>query len=80
MKRNYPKLISLLLVLCLTLSVFAFAGTDSYAASVKKPKYIAHRGWSSRAPENTLAAFRLAAKNSRFYGVELDVWEASLLL
>jgi len=77
MKRNYPKLISLLLILCLALSVFAFAGADSYAASVKKPKYIAHRGWSSKAPENTLAAFRLAAKNSRFYGVEFDVWEAS---
>ena len=43
------------------LSVFAFSAQDTYAASW--PKYIAHRGWSYRAPENTLPAFRLAAEN-----------------
>ena len=32
---------------------------------------LAHRGWSGRAPENTLAAFRLAAGAG--FGFELDV-------
>jgi glycerophosphoryl diester phosphodiesterase len=32
---------------------------------------LAHRGWSARAPENTLAAFRLAAEAG--FGFELDV-------
>ncbi|KHF38591.1 glycerophosphodiester phosphodiesterase family protein [Halalkalibacter okhensis] len=36
-------------------------------------KCIAHRGWSSKAPENTLAAFRLAMEETWIYGVELDV-------
>lgn len=61
----------------LTLSAFAFSVENSFASSADKPEYIAHRGWSSRAPENTLAAFKLAAKNSKFYGVEFDVWEGS---
>lgn len=59
------------------LSLSAFSSEGSYAASKGKTKYIAHRGWSWRAPENTLPAFRLAAKNKGFYGVEFDVWEAS---
>ncbi len=59
----------------LALSVFAFFPETSYAAA--RPKCIAHRGWSTQAPENTLAAFRLAAKNSCFYGVEFDIWESS---
>ncbi|MEI7026806.1 glycerophosphodiester phosphodiesterase [Paenibacillus sp. y28] len=33
----------------------------------------AHRGWSGRAPENTMAAFRMALGNSRVTGIELDV-------
>ena len=71
------KLTSFLLILSITLSVFAFFAEDSLAASSGKVKYIAHRGWSSQAPENSLAAFRLAAKGKNFYGVEFDVWEAS---
>ena len=62
------------MVLSLTLSVFAFSAQDTYAAS--GTKYIAHRGWSSKAPENTLPAFKLAAKNKKFYGVEFDIWES----
>lgn len=65
-----------MLVLCLAVSSFAFAADDSYAAA-KAPKYIAHRGWSTRAPENSLPALRLAAKNKGFYGVEFDIWESS---
>jgi glycerophosphoryl diester phosphodiesterase len=37
-------------------------------------KYIAHRGLSSQAPENTIASFSLAAKNQHFYGIECDVY------
>jgi glycerophosphoryl diester phosphodiesterase len=35
-------------------------------------KLIAHRGLSAFAPENTMAAFRLAA-NASYYGIECDV-------
>ncbi len=73
--------INILLVFSLVFSLLVFAPADprnqAFAASAKKPKYIAHRGWSSRAPENTLAALKLAAKNSGFYGVEFDVWESA---
>ena len=75
MNRRYSKVFSVLLILSLVLSVFAFSVDGSYAAA--RPKYIAHRGWSSKAPENTLPAFKLAAKNSGFYGVEFDIWESS---
>lgn len=38
-----------------------------------KIKRIAHRGFSSEAPENSRAAFALAMEGD-FYGVECDVW------
>jgi glycerophosphoryl diester phosphodiesterase len=75
MKSGLSKVLSILLVFSLALSVFTFAAQDSYAAA--KPKYIAHRGWSSKAPENTRPALKLAAKNSKFYGVEFDIWEST---
>ncbi|WP_274363414.1 glycerophosphodiester phosphodiesterase [Paenibacillus thermotolerans] len=34
---------------------------------------VAHRGWSGKAPENTMAAFRLALSDSKIAGIELDV-------
>ncbi len=34
---------------------------------------MAHRGWSSRAPENTMAAFRLALEEPEIDAIELDV-------
>ncbi len=37
-------------------------------------KYIAHRGLSSQAPENSLAAFILAAQNEHYFGIECDVY------
>lgn len=37
-------------------------------------KFIAHRGLSSLAPENTMAAFQLALQEN-FWGVECDVWQ-----
>jgi glycerophosphoryl diester phosphodiesterase len=39
----------------------------------RKRVVVAHRGWSGRAPENTLAAFRLALDDPRIDWVELDV-------
>lgn len=39
-------------------------------------KYIAHRGLSAHAPENTLPAFLLAAGKKGFYGIEFDLWES----
>lgn len=36
-------------------------------------KYIAHRGLSSQAPENTIPAFELAANEQRYFGIETDV-------
>ncbi|MCM3761082.1 glycerophosphodiester phosphodiesterase [Alkalihalobacillus oceani] len=36
-------------------------------------KIVAHRGWSGQAPENTLAAFRLALDEPLITEVELDV-------
>jgi len=34
---------------------------------------VAHRGWSGRAPENSMAAFRLAAEDPHIEWIELDV-------
>jgi len=36
-------------------------------------KFIAHRGLSALAPENTMAAFRLAAEQEAFDGIECDI-------
>ena len=39
-------------------------------------QFIAHRGLSSKAPENTKVAFRLAGQ-AGFWGVECDIWETA---
>ncbi|MBU1094175.1 MAG: hypothetical protein KKH01_06915 [Firmicutes bacterium] len=36
-------------------------------------KYIAHRGFSSKAPENSIPAFQLAALSEAHFGIECDV-------
>ncbi len=36
-------------------------------------KYIAHRGFSSKAPENSIPAFELAALSDTHFGIECDV-------
>ncbi|HHT55584.1 MAG TPA: hypothetical protein GX012_03380, partial [Acholeplasma sp.] len=36
-------------------------------------KYIAHRGYSSKATENTIEAAILAGKSKYFYGIEYDI-------
>lgn len=45
---------------------------EVYEMALKGEKLIAHRGYSSQAPENTTAAFELAVNNG-FYGVECDL-------
>lgn len=79
--RKLSRSINIILILCFVLGVFAFVSADphsaAFAASAKKPKYIAHRGYSRLAPENSLAALTRAAKNAGFYGVEFDVWESA---
>lgn len=42
--------------------------------AIKKAKFIAHRGYSGIAPENSIPAFLEAAEN-HFWGIECDVWE-----
>lgn len=80
-RRNTHFIINIALILSLVLSSFAMAaavpGSQTYAASGKKARYIAHRGWSAKAPENSLAALKLAAQNPHFYGVEFDIWEST---
>ncbi len=60
--------------------VLFFVGAAAIAAVVTKrqdvPLVIAHRGASARAPENTLAAFRLAIEEGADV-VELDVQESA---
>jgi len=45
---------------------------DPKVRAAKHP-CIAHRGFSGKAPENTLAAFQLALSQPQVYGIELDV-------
>ena len=47
---------------------------NSLQQNMNKVKYIAHRGMSGYAPENTLAAFKLAGEYG-YYGCECDVVE-----
>lgn len=65
----------LTLFLCMLLFVQRADSCRTYAAPLEV-RYIAHRGLSASAPENTLAALRLAAENPGFYGVEFDIWES----
>lgn len=48
----------------------------SVALKNSQTKIIAHRGFSSAAPENSLAAFELAAQSGT-WGIETDVWRTS---
>ena len=70
------KALSLLLALLLAFVCAASALAGSVYASYKIPhgamRMIAHRGYSSAAPENTLAAYR-AAGESDFWGAECDI-------
>lgn len=65
-----------------TISVSAIDGSGSNASLqvvvdrfLRKDdtKFIAHRGLSWAAPENTMKAFELASKNG-FYAIETDIW------
>jgi len=75
-----PRLPWLLKVAAVAMLLLAAGGFTLLAARVARQnqpvKVIAHRGASSAAPENTLAAFRLAAEQAADF-VELDVQESA---
>lgn len=68
MKKTFKKLVCAVLCAVLLLS-FAVPGL---AAEEKRTLAVAHRGYSGAAPENTLAAFRLAGEMG-YYGCEFDI-------
>lgn len=47
---------------------------EVFRMEVSKQKLIAHRGFSSEAPENSIPAFEKAVEN-HFFGVECDIWK-----
>ena len=67
-----------------TIKAIAKDGTNKYDTATVKvidlkrgdAVFIAHRGYSAYAPENTLAAFENAAIEN-FDGAEMDVWESN---
>lgn len=62
-------------IIILAAVLIALLASTSFASPAEKDgtKLIAHRGYSGEAPENTLAAFRLAAQNG-FDACEFDIW------
>lgn len=64
------KILSAIAVILALITVFSFG---AYADSTDDVRYIAHRGFSGAAPENTIAAARLAGENG-YYGCEFDIW------
>ena len=64
---------TILISICMALIVCLAVPVDSFALSLK-PEYIAHRGLSAWAPENTEVSFRRAAETDCF-GIECDVWK-----
>jgi glycerophosphoryl diester phosphodiesterase len=72
-----PWLVKVAAVAVLLLAASGFTLLAARVARQNQPvKVIAHRGASSAAPENTLAAFRLAAEQASDF-VELDVQESA---
>jgi len=67
------RVLSAVLAAILILSVLPFG---AYADGENNIKYIAHRGYSGIAPENTVAAAKLAGENG-YYGCEFDIWPTS---
>ncbi len=60
------------------LAAVSLAQTDSdfILSVVGKTEIIAHKGYSSKAPENTMPAFELADKCGQVTYIELDVWSS----
>ena len=68
MKKTFKKLICGALCILMLLSL----AVPGFAAGEKQILAVAHRGNSGAAPENTLAAFRLAGERG-YYGCEFDI-------
>lgn len=52
----------------------AAINVEVFRMEISNQKLIAHRGFSSEAPENSIPAFEKALE-SGFYGVECDIWK-----
>lgn len=68
MKKTFKKLLCGVLCALLLLSL----AVPGFAVGEKQLLAVAHRGYSAAAPENTLAAFRLAGEKG-YYGCEFDI-------
>lgn len=69
--------VSILVTVCYLILVYA----SEIDAAVLDPLYantevIAHKGYSSKAPENTMPAFELADQSENVDYIELDVWSS----
>ena len=61
------------IILCIAVPLLC---TDQAAVSLADVRLIAHRGYSAAAPENSLAAFRLAGDHG-FWGAECDIQQTA---
>lgn len=66
----------LLSVIAFALALSVIFSFGAFADSAENVRYIAHRGFSGAAPENTVAAATLAGENG-YYGCEFDIWPTS---
>jgi len=73
MKKTFIKKIFSVFLCAVLLFSLSLTGLASFnLGSEKKVDAVAHRGYSAAAPENTLAAFRLAGEHG-YYGCEFDI-------
>lgn len=76
MKKVISVLLTCLLILGCAVPTFAVSVNESKLIDRNEIHMTAHRGYSSIAPENTLAAFRLAGEH-KFWGAECDIMPTS---
>lgn len=70
-------LISLLVSVLSIVTIFAAQISDSVVLELfARTEIVAHKGYSSKAPENTMMAFDLAASCDDVDVIELDVWNS----
>lgn len=57
-------------------NIMAMLQVQVISMNTSDTNFIAHRGFSSAAPENSMAAFQLASE-AGYWGVECDIWETT---
>lgn len=73
----FTGLIILLVVIQCLGSIYVAQKKDEFIFTVfGRTDIVAHKGYSSRAPENTMMAFDLAHKSDHVDYIELDVWNS----